>query len=306
MQQLGEIRVCGGRRLTVDIEGIIGVPDGQSFGDETARAATYESFRSQIDRIGRSGARKVQVNIRSAGGGVNDALLIYDALCALAAEGAEITTSCHGYTASAATVIAQAATPGRRLVSANALYLIHNSHAAIEGNSFDAERTGRLLDKTDERIAEIYAARSGRPVEQFRELMARDGGRGEWLSAAEAVAAGLADRVSRSSPLAVVRDRVADTVRNLFRFPLPAEGEAVPPGGSNAATAFAAPAARAEDPARGPETEALRQAVRATATQPCEDPAVIPAGMTGDNPVGDYSRNGIAYESDAVRLRTGC
>lgn len=305
MQQLGEIRVSGGRRLTVDIEGIIGIPDGQSYGDKAARAATYESFRSQIDRIGRSGARKVQVNIRSAGGDVNDALLIYDTLCALAAEGAEITTSCHGYTASAATVIAQAATPGRRLVSANALYLIHNSHAAIEGNSFDAERTCRLLDKTDERIAEIYAARSGRPVEQFRELMARDGGRGEWLSAAEAVAAGLADRVSRPSPLAALRDRVADTVRNLFRFPLPEEGEAVPPG-AGAATAFEAPAARAEDPARGPETGALCPRVRATATQPCEDPAVIPAGMTGDNPVGDYSRNGIAYESDAVRLRTGC
>ena len=151
MQQLGEIRVSGGRRLTVDIEGIIGIPDGQSSGDEAARAATYENFRSQIDRIGRSGARKVEVNIRSAGGDVNDALLIYDALCALAAEGAEITTSCHGYTASAATVIAQAATPGRRLLSANALYLIHHSPAAIAGNSFDAERTCRLLDKTDAR-----------------------------------------------------------------------------------------------------------------------------------------------------------
>ncbi len=306
MQQLGEIRVSGGRRLTVDIEGIIGAPDGQSCGDETARAATYESFRSQIDRIGRSGARKVQVNIRSAGGDVNDALLIYDALCALAAEGAEITTSCHGYTASAATVIAQAATPGRRLVSANALYLIHNSHAAIEGNSFDVERTGRLLDKTDERIAEIYAARSGRPVEQFRELMARDGGRGEWLSAAETVAAGLADRVSRPSPLAVVRDRVADTVRNLFRSPLPAVDEAVRPGGMDGATALAASAACVGDPAQGPETVALRQAVRATATQPCEDPAVIPAGMTVGNTGDEYSRNGIAYENDAVRLRSGC
>ena len=53
---------------------------------------------------------------------MNDALLIHDALTAL---GAHITTRCYGYTASAATIIAQAASPGCREISANALYLIH-------------------------------------------------------------------------------------------------------------------------------------------------------------------------------------
>ena len=62
------------------------------------------------------------VDIRSTGGDVNDALLIHDALCSL---DAHITTRCYGYTASAATIIAQAASPGCREISANALYLIH-------------------------------------------------------------------------------------------------------------------------------------------------------------------------------------
>lgn len=314
MQQLGEIRISGGKRLTIDIEGLIGIPQWWTFDDDRERAVTYDNFRSRIDRIGRSGARRVQVNIRSTGGNVNDALLIYDALCALAAEGAEITTSCHGYAASAATVIAQAATPGRRLVSSNALYLIHNSTAAVEGNWLDAERTARLLGKTDERLAQIYAVRSGRPVEQFRELMARDGGRGEWLSATEAVAAGLADRVSHQSPLAAVRDKLAETVGGLFRNPpVPAAPEEVVP-----VLACLVPQAAADDPERLPEADDLRRCVRASVTQPHEDPAVIPAGMTGEGLGGlgglggfggfggDFSRNGIAYESDAVRLRTGC
>lgn len=301
MQQLGEIRIVGGRRLTVDIEGVIGIPQWWAFEDDDQRAAVYDNFRREIDRIGRSGARRVQVNIRSTGGNVEDALLIYDALCALAAQGAEITTSCHGYAASAATVIAQAATPGRRLVSSHALYLIHNSTTALEGNCLDAERTARLLDKTDERLAQIYATRSGRPVEQFRELMARDGGRGEWLSAAEAVSAGLADRVTRVSPLTAVRDKMAEAVSGLFRNP-PA-----PPGSRQTVpvSAFTGSAIVAEDPSRLPDTDDLRRRVRASATLPGEDPAVI----TGDDPggfSGEYSRNGIAYENDAVRLRTGC
>lgn len=318
MQQLGEIRVSGGRRLTVDIDGLIGIPEGWAFDDDTQRAATYDSFRSQVDRIGRSGARRIEVNIRSVGGNVHDALLIYDALCALAADGAEITTSCHGYVASAATVIAQAATSGRRLVSENALYLIHNATAVLEGNSLDAGRTARLLDKTDERIAQVYADRSGLPAGHFRELMAREGGRGEWLSAAEAVTAGLADRVSRRSPLAAVRDRVADTVRNLFGTPaplpaLPAVPEGLPllpvpdgvgPSGVRTPQAAIAEADDVAVPAVFAGEESLRLRVGATATQPHEDPAAVSQGVL-DFGAADLSRNGAAYDSDASRFRAG-
>lgn len=300
MQQLGEIRISGGYRLTIDIEGLIGVPEWWQFDGESQRAATYDSFRSQLDRIGRSGARKIQVNIRSTGGNVHDALLIYDTLCTLAAEGAEITTTCYGYVASSATVIAQAATPGRRLVSTNALYLIHNATTALDGNRIDAERTARLLDKTDERIALIYAFRSGQPVEQYRELMARDGGRGEWLTPTETVAAGLADRVSRSSSLVAVRDRVAGAIRNLLggapASPLP-EPAVVP-----ALRPFAAPA---DGAARFDPGDELRMNVRASATLPCEDPTVVTAGLL-EFGSADTSRNGVAYEGDALRLRGSC
>ena len=177
----------------IDIEGTIGVPEEWQFDRPEARVATYEKFRDAVRRIAEIDAPEVVVNIRSTGGDVNDALLIHDALTTL---GAHITTRCYGYTASAATIIAQAASPGCREISANALYLIHTAVCATEGNA--AELTGKLdlLRQTDARIAAVYAARSGRPAAEFETLMAENNGNGRWLSPEEAVAAGLADTVT--------------------------------------------------------------------------------------------------------------
>ena len=176
----------------IDIEGNIGVPEEWQFDDPGARVATYERFRAAAARIAALEAAEVVVSIRSTGGDVNDALLIYDALRALPGR---ITTRCYGYTASAATLIAQAASEGRREIAAGALYLIHNSECSVEGNVAELEARIGLLRKTDERLAEIYAVRSGRPAAEFAALMTENNGAGRWLSPEEAVAAGLADRV---------------------------------------------------------------------------------------------------------------
>ena len=176
----------------IDIEGTIGIPEEWQFDDPEARVATYERFRGALRGIAGIEAPEVVVNIRSTGGDVNDALLIHDALSQLPAR---ITTRCYGYTASAATIIAQAASEGCREISANALYLIHTAVCATEGNA--AELAGKLdlLHQTDSRIASVYAARSGRPAAEFEALMAENNGNGRWLSPEEAVAAGLADKV---------------------------------------------------------------------------------------------------------------
>lgn len=177
----------------IDIEGTIGVPEEWQFDRPEARVATYEKFRDAVRRIAEIDAPEVVVNIRSTGGDVNDALLIHDALTTL---GAHITTRCYGYTASAATIIAQAASPGCREISANALYLIHTAVCATEGNAAELNGKLDLLRQTDARIAAVYAARSGRPAAEFETLMAENNGNGRWLSPEEAVAAGLADTVT--------------------------------------------------------------------------------------------------------------
>ena len=176
----------------IDIEGTIGIPEEWQFDDPEARVATYERFSKALQRIAGIEAPEVVVNIRSTGGDVNDALLIHDALRQLPAR---ITTRCYGYTASAATIIAQAASEGCREISANALYLIHTAVCATEGNAAEIAGKLDLLHQTDARIAAVYAARSGRPAEEFEALMAENNGNGRWLSPEEAVAAGLADKV---------------------------------------------------------------------------------------------------------------
>lgn len=176
----------------IEIEGTIGVPEEWQFEDPDSRVATYERFREAVQRIAAIEAKEVLVTIRSTGGDVNDALLIHDALRQL---DGRVITRCYGYTASAATIIAQAASEGCRELSANALYLIHRATCSTEGNADELESQIALLQATDDRLASLYADRSGKPREQFEALMAENGGNGRWLSPEEAVEAGLADRI---------------------------------------------------------------------------------------------------------------
>ena len=177
---------------TIDIEGVIGIPEGEQFNNASHSVATYERLREEIEKISSIEAKEIVVNIRSTGGDVNDAMLIYEVLVAL---DAKITTRCYGYTASAATIIAQAANEGCREIASSALYLIHKSSSATEGNTTDLKERIELLEKTDDRIASLYAHRSGKEKGYFESLMAQNGGHGRWLSPEEVVEAGLADVV---------------------------------------------------------------------------------------------------------------
>lgn len=178
---------------TIDIEGQIGVPN---YG-ESDKVATYEAFKTKVGEVIKSNPRKVVVNIRSTGGDVNDALLIYDAL----KEVKNVETICYGYTASAATIIAQAAAQGKRKMSANGLYLIHQASTYADGNANELDAKADLLKKTDERIAAIYANASGRPAEDFTALMAENNGNGKWLSAEEALGYGLIDEIINATTI---------------------------------------------------------------------------------------------------------
>lgn len=180
-----DVSVC-----TIDIEGVIGIPEESQFAKSSQSVATYEKFSEKLAKIRAIEAEEVIVNIRSTGGDVNDALLIYESLASLSGK---IVTRCYGYTASAATIIAQAASEGCREIAASALYLIHLSSSTIEGNANDLTERIALLEKSDERIAALYAARSGAEKEHFVALMSENGGRGRWLSPEETLEAGLAD-----------------------------------------------------------------------------------------------------------------
>ena len=273
----------------IDIEGTIGIPEERQFDDPEARVATYERFSKALQRIAGIEAPEVVVNIRSTGGDVNDALLIHDALRQLPAR---ITTRCYGYTASAATIIAQAASEGCREISANALYLIHTAVCATEGNAAEIAGKLDLLHQTDARIAAVYAARSGRPAEEFEALMAENNGNGRWLSPEEAVAAGLADKVVETA------GRSSSLARNIARgWERLLAGIGLRPGEEEPAdrsVLHSGEEVRALQRRSAVVSDETRQRFGATVTQSREDPSY------GDTV---RSANERAYAEDAKRFR---
>lgn len=280
-----EIRCAADRTAQIDIEGTIGVDPSDR---DSSSVASYTTFNRALDQIRTLDVDQLTVNIRSTGGNVADALLIYDALCEL---DCHVTTRCHGYTASAATIIAQAASEGCREMMSNALYLIHRSVSATEGNAVDLQQSIDLLSKTDERLATIYASRSGRPSEQVVALMNENGGNGRWLTPAEALETGLIDRiVEATTRRPTIKSRITDAAQRLISALRPTADEPMP----RAVLDIEAVAVEARSSAA---IEALRRGQESappTTLCPTEDPSDREA---------EEPANAASYSRDADALR---
>ena len=271
-------------QCVIDIEGVIGIPEESQFVNPAQRVATYERFREVIEQISTIDSSEVVVNIRSAGGDVNDALLIYEALASL---DTKVVTRCYGYVASAATIIAQAASEGCREIASSALYLIHKSSCAVEGNVADMEEHISLLRKTDERIASLYAKRSGREVGEFEQLMSENGGRGRWLSPEEAIDASLADVIIGTEEVTSKRS-IVDKVRSWLKPTAKSETGTADINILHTPLDVAATASLIA-------FEERQKEVAISAVKEVEDPSIED---------GRPSQNLVAYDEDARRMRT--
>jgi ATP-dependent protease ClpP protease subunit len=128
----------------------------------------------------------IQLRINSGGGDVFEAIAIYNDLMA---HPAKVTATVTGVAASAASLICMAADdiamgPGSKL-------MIHNAWCMGRGNANDFDALARDLRMVDASMAEAYAARCGKPVDELAAMMDAT----TWLDCNQAVAMGLADRV---------------------------------------------------------------------------------------------------------------
>lgn len=284
---------------TIDIEGTIGMEESWQFDNPDSRVATYERFRESVSQIADIQNSEIRVNIRSTGGDVNDAILIYEAL---RATGAKVTTCCYGYTASAATIVAQAASEGCRLIAPSSLYLIHNSICATEGNAEELQAEVEMLHQTDMRLADIYATRSGRDIEEIKALMAENGGRGKWLSPEEAIAMGLVDAVEEVvAPTTTFTERTKQAVVALLNhLGITAEASSVEPPHPADDVNIVVRNSQSEKPLASHKEMSLialkeaQREVEASKVKSVQDP----------NPVDlDSDPRKLAYESDARNMR---
>lgn len=145
---------------------------------------TASSVREQLERAEGS---DVTVHIDSPGGDAYEGLAMMNALRLYPGE---VTTRIEGMAASAASIVAAGA-GGRVEILKHAEIMVHEAWVYTSGNAEDMVKTANDLERVSENIATVYADRTGKTVDECRDIMRAE----TWFTADEAVAFGLADEV---------------------------------------------------------------------------------------------------------------
>lgn len=132
--------------------------------------------------------KDIHMYVNSPGGSVTAGLAMYDTMQYVRPH---ITTLCVGQAASMAAVLLAAGAPGKRFALPNARIMIHQPWGGFQGQATDIEIQTREILKMKQRITEILAQHSGKPID----VIARDTERDYYLSGDDAQAYGLIDRV---------------------------------------------------------------------------------------------------------------
>lgn len=128
----------------------------------------------------------IELLINSPGGDAFDGLAMVNVLRSHPARTRAVV---QGIAASAASFIACAA--DECVMAPNSTLMIHDAWGMCVGNADDMLSFGAILDQLSGNLAEIYATKSGASVDEMRAAMKAE----TWYTAAEAVAAKLADVV---------------------------------------------------------------------------------------------------------------
>lgn len=130
---------------------------------------------------------RIDLSIHSPGGSVFEGWAIYNRL---SNHPAEVHVTVEGLAASMASVIAMAG--DTVTMPANSYLMIHDPWGFAMGGAEDMRKHADLLDKLRGNIVNVYAARTGLPVDEVERMMAEE----TWMDAAEAMELGFADAVS--------------------------------------------------------------------------------------------------------------
>ena len=145
-----------------------------------------KEFAQTLDELDENVA-EIRVLVNSPGGDVFEGIAIVNAL---RAHPAKVTAVVEGIAASSASFIAAAA--DELVMMQNSQLFIHNAWTVALGDAAELRSVADDLEKAcDRNIASIYAAKSGDPVDHWLAEMEKD----RYLTADEAVAEGLADRI---------------------------------------------------------------------------------------------------------------
>ncbi len=178
----------------IEIYGGIGETDWETWKEKN----TILDISPQLNELRALGVQKIVVKIDSFGGYLNEALSIYDAL---RSHPAEIETRVTGMTASAATVIFMAG--DKRVISDNALFLVHKCSNGCWGNANEQAANLEDLRLLDAMMKNIYLNRGSVEASVLDELMEVNNGAGKWITGKDAFDLGFATELAGEATAAV-------------------------------------------------------------------------------------------------------
>ena len=147
---------------------------------------------------------EIHLRINSPGGRVWEGVTM---LNAIRRHPAKVTAYVDGIAASAASVVAMGA--DEVVMSRNAQLMIHDAAGVVMGNAKDMADMAEFLAKQSDNLAAAHKDKAGGSLADWRAAMQAE----TWYSDAEAVAAGLADRVDTGKT-------AGDKVKNRFNLEL--------------------------------------------------------------------------------------
>ena len=132
--------------------------------------------------------KDISLYINSPGGSVSAGFAIYDTMNFIKCD---VSTICMGMAASMGAFLLAAGAKGKRLALPNSEIMIHQPLGGAQGQASDVKIHAEQILKTRTKLNEILAANTGKPLE----VIERDTDRDNFMSAAEAAAYGLIDKV---------------------------------------------------------------------------------------------------------------
>ena len=132
--------------------------------------------------------KDISFYINSPGGSISDGMAIYDTMKYIKCD---VSTICIGMAASMGAFLLSGGTKGKRYALPNAEIMIHQPSAGTQGQITDMAIHLRRLEVIKKRMNRILADNTGKDVE----TVTRDCERDNFMTAEEAVAYGLIDKV---------------------------------------------------------------------------------------------------------------
>ncbi len=132
--------------------------------------------------------KDISLYINSPGGSVSAGFAIYDTMNFIKCD---VSTICMGMAASMGAFLLSAGAKGKRLALPNSEIMIHQPLGGAQGQASDVKIHADHILKTRAKLNEILAANTGKPLD----VIERDTDRDNFMSAADAAAYGLIDKV---------------------------------------------------------------------------------------------------------------